>query len=122
MFKSTSSIWFTLTIAVFLTFVTEISCKPAYVIDDDFYGYNTVVATRRSGVISDPILSSLKRGYYYIDNGSIVPVKEVGKRISPNPVKLSLRSDDVADTARDIVRQQKRKNFLNLKQEFDIAD
>lgn len=56
-----------------MTFFTGVAAKPTFdIYNDDYY---SDYATRRSGEQSDHILSSLKRGYYYIDNGSIIPVR-----------------------------------------------
>ncbi|XP_061399087.1 uncharacterized protein LOC133334784 [Musca vetustissima] len=64
--------WITFTLFFIMTFATEITAKPTYdIYNDDYSDY----APRRSTEQSSHILSSLKRGYYYIDNGSIVPVR-----------------------------------------------
>ncbi|XP_073811663.1 uncharacterized protein [Musca autumnalis] len=196
MFKPTNAIWFTLTFTVFLTFVTEISCKPAFIIDDDdVIDLYSLYVIGRSGKQSDSIHSNSHRGYLYIDDVSDntarrfddkthtqpIHVKHSGKqsdhillnshrgylyiddvsdntarrfddkthtqpihvkhftpifryrdlntkhkRISPNPVQLSLRSDNLAeDDVGDIFvqqQQQQRKKGLLFKLERDISD
>ncbi|XP_073811660.1 uncharacterized protein [Musca autumnalis] len=70
--KLTNAKWITL--ALLLIFTVEIYSKPIYDIYDDL-SYYSDVTTRRPREQPKTVLSTLKTGYYYIDNGSITPVR-----------------------------------------------